>query len=105
MNITIQRYETIDDGMGGTRQEWQDHTELEGTLDKLSGDEVLASDRLGVLSSHIFITFEIKDIKISDRAIIDGEIYDIKDVDNPNNMDRQLEISLEFTGDVYNDEI
>lgn len=102
MVITIQRYTTINDGMGGTRNEWRDYMEIEGTLDKLTGDEVLASDRLGVLSSHIFITFEIEDVTTADRAVIDNEIYDIKDVDNPNNMDRQLEISLEYTGDVYN---
>lgn len=97
----VQRYTTIDDGMGGQTNVWEDHIEAEGTLDKLSGDEVLASDKLGQLSSHIFILFDILDIKVTDRIIIDNEIYQIKDVDNPNNLDRQLEIKLEYTGDGY----
>lgn len=101
MVATIQRHMKTDDGLGGETYDWADHLTVEGTLDQLSGDEVLASEKLGQLSSHIFIIFEILDIKTSDRMIINNEIYQIKNVDNPNNMDRQLEIKLEYTGDAY----
>lgn len=99
VDVIVQRHAQVDDGAGGTRQEWVKHIEISGTLDQLNGDEILASDKLGQLSSHIFIIFEIVDVKITDRFIINDEIYQVKNVDNPNNMDRQLEIKLEYTGD------
>lgn len=101
VDVIIQRYKLEDDGAGGTEYKWVNHIEIEGTLDQLSGDEILASDKLGQLSSHIFIIFEVVDVKTSDRFIINDGIYQVKDVDNPNNLDRQLEIKLEYTGDVY----
>lgn len=101
VNVIVQRYTQVDDGAGGKEYKWTDHIEIEGVLDQLSGDEVLASDKIGELSSHIFIIFEIVDVKKEDRFIINDEIYQVKNVDNPNNMDRQLEIKLEYTGDVY----
>lgn len=95
----VQRYEQVDDGAGGKEYNWENHIEISGTLDQLDGDEILASDKLGELSSHIFIIFEIVDVKAEDRFIIDEKIYEVKNVDNPNNMDRQLEIKLEYKGD------
>lgn len=99
VDAQVQRYKQVDDGAGGKEYKWGNHIEISGTLDQLSGDEVLASDKLGELSSHIFIIFEIVDVKAEDRMIIDDKIYQVKNVDNPNNMDRQLEIKVEFTGD------
>ncbi|WP_179107169.1 phage head closure protein [Sediminibacillus massiliensis] len=99
MRAIVERYTTVDDGMGGETHEWDTHLELEGTLDQLSADEVLANEKLGVVSSHIFIIFEIVDVKETDRMIIGDKIYQINNVDNPNNLNRQLEISLEYTGD------
>ncbi|WP_373894460.1 phage head closure protein [Virgibacillus sp. CBA3643] len=97
----VQRQTVISDGQGGESFQWSDHLTVDGTLDKLNGDEVIASEKLGILSSHIFILFEILDIKRTDRMVIDDMIYQIKDVDNPNNLNRQLEITLEYTGDQY----
>ena len=70
MVVTVQRYMSVDDGFGGETQEWTNHLTLEGTLDQLSGDEVLASEKLGEVSSHIFITFEIADVTRSDRMLL-----------------------------------
>ncbi|MCM3739233.1 phage head closure protein [Oceanobacillus luteolus] len=103
VNVIIQRYMEIDDGMGGKDYDWDNHLEIEGTLDQLSGDEVLASDKLGELSSHIFIIFEIVDVKRGDRFLVgdNKDIYNVTNVDNPNNMDRHLEIKLKYTGERY----
>lgn len=101
VTATIQRYTTVDDGYGGEKQEWQDHLEVDGFLDQLSSDEVLASDRINAISTHVFITFDISDITPSDRAIIGGKVYNIQNVDNPMQMDEQLEITLEYTGDTH----
>lgn len=97
----VQRYTKVPDGIGGYNYEWVNHLEIEGTLDQLNADEVLASEKLGIVSSHLFITFEIVDIIRKDRFIIDNEIYHVKNVDNPMNLNRQLEITLEYTGDTY----
>lgn len=99
MVVTIQRYTTVDDGFGGEKQGWSNHLTLEGTLDQLSADEVLASDKLGEVSSHIFITFDIVDVTRTDRVVVNDDVYQITNVDNPNNLDRQLEISLRYTGE------
>lgn len=101
VNVIVQRYTEKDDGMEGHYYEWDDINEIKGILDQLDGDEVLASDKLGELSSHIFIIFEMVDVRRGDRFIINDEIYNVTNVDNPNNMNRQLEIKLKYTGDRY----
>lgn len=101
VGATVLRYQQVDDGMGGYDYEWAPHIEINGTLDQLQGDEILASDKLGELSSHIFIIFEIVDVKRGDKFVINDEIYDVTNVDNPNNLNRQLEIKLLYTGEKY----
>lgn len=101
VNVIVQRYMEKDDGMGGIEYGWENIDEISGVLDQLNGDEILASDKLGELSSHIFIIFEMVDVKRGDRFIIDDEIYNVTNVDNPNNMNRQLEIKLKYTGERY----
>ena len=101
VNVIVQRYMEKDDGMGGIDYGWESIDEISGVLDQLNGDEILASDKLGELSSHIFIIFEMVDVKRGDRFIIDDEIYNVTNVDNPNNMNRQLEIKLKYTGERY----
>ena len=101
VKVLVQRYKQVDDGAGGKEYKWDDHITIEGTLNQLDGDEILASDKLGILSTHIFIIFEMVDVTEQDRFIINGMIYDVKNVDNPNNLNRQLEIKLKYTGDRY----
>ncbi|MGJ9384257.1 phage head closure protein [Salipaludibacillus sp. CF4.18] len=98
MIAITQKYTSTSDGMGGETHEWDDYLMLEGTLDQLSGDEVIASEKVGTLSTHVFIYFGVEDIQKEHRMLIEGEFYNIKNVDNPNNLDKQLEILLEYTG-------
>src|SRR5690625_1124822 len=101
VEVIVQRYMKKDDGMGGTDYGWGEHIEISGVLDQLDGNEILASDKLGELSSHIFIIFEMVDVKRGDRFIINDYIYDVTNVDNPNNLNRQLEIKLKYTGEKH----
>ena len=96
--VTFQRYAVVDDGMGGEKYEWVDHLTVEGTLDQLSSDEILAYDRINKIASHIFIIFEMIDVTEEDRMIFNNYIYNVTNVDNPMNLDRQLEITVEYTG-------
>lgn len=101
VKVLVQRYEEKDDGMDGIDYDWEDIYTITGTLDQLSGDEILASDKIGELSSHIFIIFEMVDVRRGDRFVINDEIYNVTNVDNPNNMNRHLEIKLKYTGEKY----
>jgi len=93
--VIIQRYTTVSNGFGGTRSEWTNHLELDdATIDMMSGNEVMAADALNRSSSHILISFDVVDIKSGDRVLDNGEQYRVTYVDNPMNLNRQLEVSL-----------
>lgn len=100
--MVIQRWTKVPDGMGSHTYGWQNHLTVDNPIiDKLNGDEILASEKIQKTSTHVWITFDIVDVTSDDRAIIDNQIYHIKDVDNPMNMNRQLEVMLESTGERY----
>ncbi|MEO7904637.1 MAG: phage head closure protein [Candidatus Saccharimonadales bacterium] len=94
--VEVQRLTTVDTGYGGTVQEYVPHVTLNGFIDMLSGNEVIAADKLGRKSSHILISFEIGDVRQEDRVIHYNEQYRVAYVDNPMGMNRQMEISLEW---------
>ena len=92
--VEVWRSLSTDNGFGGTTTAWAFHLSVEGAVDMLSGQEVMAADALNRASSHIFITFEIVDIKMGDRVLYNGDQYRVTYVDNPMNLNRQLEVSL-----------
>lgn len=96
--VTIQRVTTVSNGFGGYTETWADHiTEYGTALDQLSGNEFVKADKTFPGSTHILIG-DIADITENDRVIVGNKHYDIKNVDNPMNMDRHLEILLEYKG-------
>ncbi|CAM3729862.1 phage head closure protein [Mesobacillus zeae] len=98
--VTIQRVTTVSNGFGGYIETWTNHIENYGTaLDQLSGNEFVKADKTFPGSTHILIG-DIADITENDRVLLNNEQYDIKNVDNPMNMDRHLEILLEYKGAV-----
>jgi SPP1 family predicted phage head-tail adaptor len=97
--IDIQRLTLVPNGFGGYTESWDTHiSDYDGIIDQLSGNEVLSADKISPNSTHILIG-EVTDIKESDRILYNGKIYEVKNVDNPMNMDRHLEILLEYKGD------
>ncbi|WP_181313537.1 phage head closure protein [Planomicrobium soli] len=90
----VQRQTTTSNGFGGTASTWTQHLKVDGVIDMLAGNEVMAADALDRSSSHIMILFDIVDIKRGDRVIDNGEQYRVTFVDNPMNLNRQLEINL-----------
>jgi SPP1 family predicted phage head-tail adaptor len=96
--VTIQRYEKVSNGMGGYFQQWSDYLPSYGyALDQLSGDEFVKADKTFPGSTHVLIG-EVTDITEADRVLVGNKIYNIKNVDNPMNLDRHLEILLEYKG-------
>lgn len=96
--ITIQRSSSVPNGIGGYSQAWATHiSDYDGVLDQLTGNERISADKVSLNSTHILIG-QVVDVNESDRVIHNNKIYEIKNVDNPMNMDRHLEILLEYKG-------
>ena len=98
MGIVIQRYTAISNGVGGYTQTWSNLIDdYDGIFDQLSGNERLSADKISPNSTHILIG-GVVDVKESDRVIHNNKIFDVKNVDDPMNMGRHLEILLEYKG-------
>jgi SPP1 family predicted phage head-tail adaptor len=95
--VIIQRYETVSNGMGGSFSQWTNHLEYDGVIDQLTGNEMLEADRIAENSTHILIG-PMADIKRQDRVLFNGKRFDVKNVDNPMQMNRHLEILLQYEG-------
>jgi SPP1 family predicted phage head-tail adaptor len=96
--IDIQRFTSVPNGIGGYIETWATYlADYDGIIDQLSGNEILSADKISPNSTHILIGV-IADIKASDQVLFNEHIYDIKNIDNPMNMDRHLEILLEYKG-------
>jgi head-tail adaptor len=97
--MVIQRMSTIPNGIGGYKEAWTTHiSNYDGVMDQLSGNEIVAADKISPNSTHNLIG-PFADITVADRVLFNEHVYDIKNVDNPMNMDRHLEILLEYKGD------
>jgi SPP1 family predicted phage head-tail adaptor len=95
--VIIQRLTSVPNGIGGYIEDWNNHLEYPGVLDQLTGNERLSAEKISPLSSHILIG-PMAEIKEADRVIYNDRIYNIVNIDNPMNLNRHLEILLEFKG-------
>lgn len=83
---------------------WEDVQEITGWMDLSSGDSSCTTYNTKIQeSTHIFISDYVeldKRIKAENSRLIDedGLVYDIKLIDDPMKMHRQLEIYLSYTG-------
>ncbi len=83
---------------------WENVQEITGWLDLSSGDSSYTSYNSKIQeSTHIFLSDYVeldKRIKAENSRIVDeeGKVYDIKLIDDPMGMHRQLEIYLSYTG-------
>lgn len=96
--IMIQRSISVSNSIGGFIETWTPHiVDYDGVMDQLSGNEIISADKISPNSTHILIG-PMADIQISDRVLFNEHIYDIKNIDNPMNLDHHLEILLEYKG-------
>ena len=103
---------TTKNAIGEKVSEWHDVVELTGWLDLQSGDSKYTSFSAKIQeSTHVFVcdykpipgTLEIngKDVKVSaenSRMVVNSKRYDVLLIDNPMELNKQLEIYLKFTG-------
>ena len=106
-NVTacIQKKETGEKSSIGNRKSiWKDVMVLNGWLDLSSGDSAHTSFNAKIQeSTHIFIC-DYQDLEAvgvtseNARAVIKNKVYEVLMIDNPMEMDEQLEIYLKFIG-------
>lgn len=101
--LTVQLKSAIKNSIGESIQTWEDAQSFVGWLDLVTGDSSYATYKTKVSeASHIFIAdYKKVDKRIKPekaRAICDGEVYDVRLIDDPMNMHAHLEIYLRYTG-------
>lgn len=90
--------------IGEMVEEWSTAKILTGFLDYLSGESRYETYQAKIQESdHVFICDYVPlgaEIKPQNaRMVVGGTIYDISLIDNPMNLNRQLEIYLRMVGD------
>lgn len=82
---------------------WQDVQTIKGWLDLATGGSAYNTYNAKVQeSTHVFVADYVRlDSRIkaeSSRAVINGKQYDVMLIDNPMELNTQLEILLKYTG-------
>lgn len=99
----IQINGTSKNEIGESDPAWADVQEVTGWLDMMSGSTTYTAYNARLESStHVFVAdYEELDSRITDensRMIINGKVYDITFIDNPMELNQQLEIYLKYLG-------
>lgn len=104
-NITaeIQIRSTSKNAIGEAVESWATVQSIKGWLDLSSGDSKYSTFNTKIQeSTHVFVADYIElDSRIkaeNSRMIVKNQHYDITLIDNPMELNKQLEIYLKFTG-------
>lgn len=99
----LQRQTCVKNKIGEAEKIWSDANRLTGWLGLQSGDSKYSSYNAKIEeSTHVFLcdydesVYELATEDI--RMIIKGRVYDVLLIDNPDEMDEQLEIYLKLVG-------
>lgn len=103
IQAVLQSCETVKNEYGEGVQKWTDAVVLKGWLGLQAGEQKRTNFNAKIEeSSHIFLCdFNPKAYALADsdtRMIIKGVVYDTLLIDNPDEMDAQLEIYLRKVG-------
>lgn len=91
--FVVKRFDNkTENEIGQPINSWTDHKTIYGYMDMMSGNE--QEQAYLEESTHILITWDIVDVTSKDRIYNErkGETYEITYVDNPMELDSQLEI-------------
>lgn len=102
-NLVLQARKTAQNEIGEDVESWENVQTLFGWLDYSSGEAGrTAYDTKLMQSTHFFIGDYVPiNPRINEedcRAVCNGETYDIKKIDDPMGLHRQIEIFLSYTG-------
>lgn len=100
---TIQTCTVEKNSIGESVKSWADSVTLNGWLALQSGDSKITNFNAKMEeSTHVFLTdFNAAAYALADqdtRMVIKGFVYDVQLIDNPQEMDYQLEIYLRKVG-------
>lgn len=112
LTATLQVKTITENRIGEAVETWHNVIDLEGWLDLISGDSKYTTyDAKLQESTHIFVCdfvlipefIEVGDeiVKVSAenaRMVANSKRYDVLLIDNPMELNKQLEISLKYTG-------
>ena len=101
IQVLLQKGTTIKNEIGEPVQTWEDVQKLTGWLDLSSGDSKHTTYNAKIQeSTHVFICdyTEIKAETENARMVAKSGIYDVLLIDNPMELNRQIEIYLKYTG-------
>lgn len=99
--MALQTKTTVKNSIGESVPTWGTVQELIGWLDLATGDSKRLTYNTKIQeSTHIFIgDYVAVTLKPEDcRAVINGKTYDVTVIDNPMELNEQLEIYLKYTG-------
>ena len=86
--------------IGEQEESWSTVKTIRGFLDLISGDSKYETYNAKIQeSTHIFICdYTPLGVSVNARLIVNGKTYDVMLIDNPMNLNRQLEIYLKMIG-------
>lgn len=103
LKATFQIQVTTKNNIGESVKAWEDAQTIKGWLDLASGNSNYTTYAAKIQeSTHIFIADYVPlDSRIkaeNSRVIINSKHYDVMLIDNPMELNEQLEIYLKYTG-------
>ena len=99
--LALQTKTTTKNAIGESVPAWTTAQSLTGWLDFSNGESKYSNYNAKIQeSTHIFICdYEPVTLKAEQcRAVVNGNTYDVMVIDNPMELDEQLEIYLKYTG-------
>ena len=101
--MQIQISTTTKNAIGEQVKSWKTAQTITGWLDLQGGDSKYQTFNAKIQeSTHIFIADYVQLAEgieaETSRALIDGKVYDIMLIDNPMELNQQLEVYLKYTG-------
>lgn len=104
INGILQSKSTVKNSIGETITSYTDTVTLLGWLDMMNGDSKHTTYNAKIEeSTHIFIC-DYKDLRVYNlnsencRMIVNGFVYEVLMIDNPMELNKQLEIYLKYVG-------
>lgn len=111
-NITLQLQtrSTTNNAIGEQVEAWNTVQSITGFLDMMSADSNSTTYNAKIVDATDVFVADYKPIDTSinpenpdnARAVVDGRVYDVKYIDDPMKLHKQLEIFLKYTGGVSN---
>lgn len=102
VNAVIQKKTTVMNAIGERTATWTDSQTINGWLDLSNGDSKHTNYSAKIQeSTHVFLSgyVDLSDVNQEmSRLKVNGKIYEILLIDNPMEMNRQIEIYLRYIG-------